>query len=61
VGDLVYVFSEEGKAWILRPTREACERVAELELGEAVKASPAFQPGRIYVRGEKHLYCIGKP
>ncbi len=61
VGDLIYVFSEEGKAWILRPTREACERVAELDMGEGVRASPAFQPGRIYVRGEEHLYCISQP
>lgn len=61
VGELVYVFSEEGKAWILRPTRTACERVAELEVGEPVKASPAFQAGRIYVRGETHVYCLGKP
>ena len=27
-------------------------------LGERVKASPAFADGRIYLRGEKRLYCI---
>ena len=28
-------------------------------LGEGIGASPAFMPGRIYLRGEKNLYCIG--
>jgi len=28
-------------------------------LGEKVFASPAFQDGRMYVRGTAHLYCIG--
>jgi outer membrane protein assembly factor BamB len=59
VGDLIYLFSEEGKAWILRPGADACERLAELDMGEPVKASPAFQPGRMYVRGHDHLFCIG--
>lgn len=59
-GDLIYLFSEEGKAWILKSTADACERVAELEMGEPVRSSPAFRPGRIYIRGEKHLFCIGK-
>lgn len=28
-------------------------------LGEGVGASPAFMPGRIFLRGDKNLYCIG--
>ena len=28
-------------------------------LGERAYASPAFSDGTIYLRGEKHLYCIG--
>lgn len=27
-------------------------------LGEKVSSSPTFMPGRIYLRGEKNLYCI---
>ena len=60
VGEFVYIFSQEGKAWILKPTAEACERIAELEMGEPVRSSPAFRPGRIYIRGKEHLFCIGK-
>ncbi len=59
-GELLYLFAEEGKAWIMKPTAEACLRVAELDMGEKVRSSPAFQPGRIYIRGEEHLFCIGK-
>jgi len=28
-------------------------------LGEGAGASPAFAPGRIYLRGKRHLFCIG--
>jgi len=34
--------------------------VREAELGESCPgASPAFAAGRIYIRGQEHLYCIG--
>lgn len=59
VGSSVYVFSEEGKAWILEPQADACQRVGEFEMGEPIRSSPAFQPGRIYIRGQTHLFCIG--
>ncbi len=59
VGNLVYLFSETGKAWIVEPQADACKRVGEFEVGESVRSSPAFLPGRIYIRGEQHLICIG--
>jgi outer membrane protein assembly factor BamB len=34
--------------------------ISENELGETAGTTPAFAEGRIYIRGEKHLYCIGK-
>ncbi len=34
--------------------------IAEPELGEEGFAVPAFADGVIYIRGEEHLYCIGK-
>ncbi len=30
------------------------------ELDEECGASPSFAPGRIYLRGKEHLYCIGR-
>ncbi len=59
VGNRVYLFSDEGKAWIVEPQTEQCERIAEMEMGEPCRTSPAFQPGRIYIRGESHLFCLG--
>jgi len=55
---LVYLFTKRGKAIIGRPTRDGWETVSECSLGEGCVTSPAFQPGRMYIRGEKHLFCI---
>ena len=60
VGDRVYLISDEGKGWVIRPNDTGCERLAENDLGERCFASPAFQSGRIYIRGEEHLFCIGQ-
>jgi outer membrane protein assembly factor BamB len=37
----------------------ALEEIARMELGDKVHASPAMLHGRLYVRGEEHLYAIG--
>ena len=34
--------------------------VGEAKLGEKSVCTPAFANGRIYIRGDKNLYCIGK-
>lgn len=59
VGNRVYLFANEGKCWIIEPGPKACKIVAELNLGEGCSACPAFQDGRMIVRGHKHLICIG--
>jgi outer membrane protein assembly factor BamB len=60
VGKQVYLFSNEGKSWVVEPTRQKCRRIAEGNLGEKCVASPAFQDGRLYIRGDKNLFCLGK-
>ena len=35
------------------------ELIGEPELGESAFATPAFMDGRIYLRGEENLFCIG--
>jgi hypothetical protein len=57
-GGLAYFLSDEGIATLVKPG-ETFEEVATNELGEACYASPAISPGRIYLRGEKHLFAIG--
>jgi outer membrane protein assembly factor BamB len=46
----VYVFAAEPKFQLL----------ARNEMGEAIRATAAVAGGRLYIRGERHLYCFGK-
>lgn len=50
------------KAWILAYGREegSCKVVGQGRLEEGCVTCPAFQDGRIYIRGEKHLFCISE-
>ena len=44
----------------LDPRALLWQRITAVELlGEGIHSSPAFGDGCIYIRGEKHLYCIG--
>jgi outer membrane protein assembly factor BamB len=36
------------------------ERVAQNEIGEKCFASPALSNGQLFLRGDKHLFCIGR-
>lgn len=36
------------------------KKIAENKLGEHAGTTPAFANGKIYIRGDKNLYCIGK-
>jgi hypothetical protein len=48
-----------GKMHIFKVDKEF-SLIAETKLGEGSVCTPAFSNGRIYLRGEKNLYCIGK-
>jgi len=54
----VYFLSDRGRMTVVRPGR-VFEAVAENDLGEGMNASPAISGGRMYLRGEKHVFCIG--
>ena len=54
---LVYFVSDAGVARVIRPQKKF-ELVAENALKERCYASPAVSQGRIFLRGERHLYCI---
>jgi outer membrane protein assembly factor BamB len=60
VGRRLCIIARSGKAWIAEPGRDKCRRLGECNLGEECVTSPAFQDGRIYLRGKKYLFCIGK-
>lgn len=57
-GGLVYLIADDGITKVVRPGKKL-EVVAENPLGEYCYSSPAISEGRIYIRGEKQLYCIG--
>jgi outer membrane protein assembly factor BamB len=59
IGNRLLLQNKEGKAYWLEPTREKCNQIGEANLGEECVTSPAFQDGRIYLRGKDHLFCIG--
>lgn len=56
---LVHFLSDEGVTTIVRAGPKF-DRVAQNELGESCYGSPAISGGRIYLRAQRHLYCIGK-
>lgn len=60
VQDTLYLLSDEGEMIIAQAGGEYKE-IARVPLGEKSKCCPAFLDGRIYIRGEKNLYCIGSP
>lgn len=56
---LAYLIADNGLTKIVKPGKEL-EVVAENPLNEYVYASPALANNRLFIRGEKHLFCIGK-
>jgi len=55
---LVYMPNDEGVITVIKPG-PTFESVANNAIGERMNASPAISDGRIYLRGVKHLFCIG--
>ena len=58
-GGLLYLLETDGTMVILE-ARPGGREVARCRLPDRTLASPAFAGRRIYVRGEKYLYCIGQ-
>ncbi len=59
VGDKVYLTDQIGVTHIFKADKEFV-LISEPPLGESVNTTPAFSEGKIYIRGEKYLYCIGE-
>jgi hypothetical protein len=58
-GGLVHFLSDAGVTRVVR-TGAQFELVAENSIGERCCASPAISRRQIFLRSEKHLFCIGK-
>jgi outer membrane protein assembly factor BamB len=59
VGDTVYLMDRKGMMFIVKAAKQF-QLIRKNDLGEKSVTTPAFSNGRIYIRGEKHLFCIGK-
>lgn len=55
--DRVYFAAKEGVVHVVAAGAKF-EVLAENDIGEGLVASPALSNGQIFLRGEKHLYCI---
>ncbi len=53
----IYLMDMEGIMHIFKVSK-VFELVAESPLGEKGMTTPAFADGKIYIRGNKHLYCV---
>lgn len=57
-GNYLFVSSDNGQTAVIKPGR-TFEELTRNTL-EPFRASPVFQGSRMYVRTQKHLYCIGQ-
>jgi outer membrane protein assembly factor BamB len=60
VGDgKIYIQTEDGECYVIKQGPK-CEILAVNRLDEVFCASPAISGGKLFLRGSKHLYCVGK-
>jgi outer membrane protein assembly factor BamB len=55
----IYAGSEEGDVFVLA-AEPTFRLLARNSLGERVRATPAVADNRLFIRGQHHLFCIGK-
>jgi outer membrane protein assembly factor BamB len=55
----LFAIDMNGVVHIMKVDREL-KQIANIPMGEAVMTTPAFVDGKIFIRGNEHLYCIGK-
>ena len=54
----VFFTTDDGVTTVVKPG-PVYEELARNELGEACYSSPAISDGHVFLRGEKHLFCLG--
>ncbi|MBU8893632.1 MAG: PQQ-binding-like beta-propeller repeat protein [Bacteroidales bacterium] len=55
----IYLLDKQGIMHIFKADKEYIS-LGEPKLGEKAVSTPAFANGRVYIRADKNLYCIGK-
>ncbi|MEN9974237.1 MAG: hypothetical protein RLZZ282_243 [Verrucomicrobiota bacterium] len=59
VNGRIHLLTTEGVMIMGVGDHDGFKETGRAQLGEATGSSPAFAPGRIFLRGEKSLFCIG--
>jgi outer membrane protein assembly factor BamB len=55
----IYACSDQGDVFVIAADPGSFQQIAKNALGERVRATPAVANGRLYIRGQNNLYCIG--
>jgi outer membrane protein assembly factor BamB len=55
----IYAFDEKGDVYVF-PAATTFKLLAKNSVGERILATPAVADNRLFIRGEEHLFCIGK-
>ncbi len=58
-GSNIVLSGQDGDMFVVRAGPEH-EVLATNSMGESLWASPAIANGRLYVRGDRHLFAIGR-
>ena len=61
VDGLMFATSDKGLTTIVRASPDSFQQVAVNDLKEFCYATPALSNGRLFIRTETNLFCIGKP
>lgn len=56
----IYAVANNGSVYVFEAAAKF-KRLAKNSVGERVSSSPAVADNRLFIRGDKHLFCIGKP
>ena len=56
----LYVTSRKGVTTVFRPDPAKLEVLAMNDLGEPSNATPAISNGQIFLRTDKHVYCVAE-
>jgi outer membrane protein assembly factor BamB len=59
LGENIYYLDRKGMVRIFK-ARDTFMPVANIDMGEPVDTTPAYYDGRLYIRGQKHLFCLGE-
>lgn len=55
----IYAPSEQGEVFVFE-AGSSFKLLAQNSLGEVIRSTPAVADSRMYIRGQNHLFCIGK-